>query len=99
MTTAKGGFTTWDALLRPGSYTLTIDIIGTRHEPSGPITLDSKSPFSRWAISQSVKSSQRNAGRDGDGDPWVWWKTTIDKMVYNVEKDVTLPGRSSTPTY
>ncbi len=93
MTTAKGGFTL-DALT-PGIYMLTIDIVGYSSRTIGPITLDSKKPLlSLGDIAVGKKASEMQAVTVTATRGLV--ENKIDKMVYNVEKDVTSLGGMAT---
>jgi ferric enterobactin receptor len=93
MTTAKGGFTL-DALT-PGIYTLTVDLIGYASQIVGPITLDNKKPLlSLGDIAVSKKASEMQAVTVTATRGLV--ENKIDRMVYNVEKDITSLGGMAT---
>jgi ferric enterobactin receptor len=93
MTTVKGVFTL-DALT-PGSYTLTIDIIGYAARTIGPIKLDNKKPLlSLGDIAVGKKASEMQAVTVTATRGLV--ENKIDKLVYNVEKDVTSLGGMAT---
>jgi len=93
MTGAKGGFSL-DALT-PGTYTLTVDIIGYAPRTIGPITLDGKSsPLSLGDIAVGKKANEMQAVTVTATRGLV--ENKLDKMVYNVEKDVTSLGGVAT---
>jgi hypothetical protein len=93
MTTAKGTFTL--DLLTPGNYTLTVDIIGYSQLTIGPLALDGKKPLLALNdIAVGKKASEMQAVTVTATRGLV--ENKIDKMVYNVEKDVTSLGGVAT---
>jgi ferric enterobactin receptor len=93
MTSAKGGFSL-DALT-PGTYMLTVDIIGYAPRTIGPITLDGRtSSLSLGDIAVGKKANEMQAVTVTATRGLV--ENKLDKMVYNVEKDVTSLGGVAT---
>ncbi len=93
MTGAKGAFST-DGLVA-GTYTLTVDIIGYGSRSLGPFTLGGKKPqLALGDVAVGKKASDLAAVTVTATRGLV--ENKLDKMVYNVEKDVTSLGGVAT---
>ena len=93
MTNNKGLFSI--AGLTPGKYTLTVDIIGYGTRSLGPYTLNSNKPQLTLAdIAVGKKANELESVTVTAPRGLV--QNKLDKMVYNVEKDVTSLGGVAT---
>jgi outer membrane receptor protein involved in Fe transport len=80
--------------LTPGTYTLTIELIGYAPHTVGPVTVDGKKPVSLGDVAVGKKATDLQAVTVTAPRGLV--ENKIDKMVYNVEKDVTSLGGVAT---
>jgi outer membrane receptor protein involved in Fe transport len=81
--------------LAPGTYNVTVDIIGYGTRTLGPLTLDGRKPvFSLGDIAIGKKAQEMQAITVTATRGLV--ENKLDKMVYNVEKDVTSLGGVAT---
>lgn len=93
MTNARGQFSV--GKLTPGRYTITIDIIGYSPRTLGPYTLSKNRPeMSLGDIAVGKKVNQLESVTVTATRGLV--QNKLDKMVYNVEKDVTSLGGVAT---
>ncbi|HLZ89175.1 MAG TPA: TonB-dependent receptor [Puia sp.] len=79
--------------LAPGSYTITVELIGYAPYTLGPVTIDKKS-VNLGDITVGKKATDLQAVTVTA--PRGLIENKIDKMVYNVEKDVTSLGGVAT---
>ena len=93
MTNNKGLFSL--SGLAPGTYTLTVDIIGYGTRSLGPYTLSSNKP--QLALTDIAVGKKANELESVTVTaPRGLVQNKLDKMVYNVEKDVTSLGGVAT---
>jgi ferric enterobactin receptor len=92
MTNNKGAFDI--TIPDPGPYTLTVESVGYHPQTTGPFTADGKKPVTLGNILLSIKATDEQAVIVKAPRGLV--ENKIDKMVYNVEKDVTSLGGVAT---